>query len=56
MDKLHKCKQCNKSVSMISKLNCYLWIHTGEKPFPCTLCEMCFAQNSTLDKAYEDTL
>ena len=50
MDKLPKYTQGDKSFSMISKLNCRLWVHTGEKPFPCTLCGTCFAQNSTLTK------
>ncbi|KAL2086665.1 hypothetical protein ACEWY4_017724 [Coilia grayii] len=45
--KPHKCKECGKSFMTISHLRAHHRIHTGEKPYPCSLCEKTFAQKAS---------
>ena len=41
------CKECGANVAK-EKMKAHERIHSGERPFPCTLCEMKFISSSTL--------
>jgi uncharacterized Zn-finger protein len=45
----NQCPTCLKSFKKPSDLIRHLRIHTGEKPFQCSLCERVFTVKSTLD-------
>jgi len=45
-----KCGYCEKTFSSNSALKQHMPVHTGEKPYACTMCEARFTQSSSLYK------
>ena len=49
-DKLHQCPHCPYSTKISSHLQRHIHTHTGEKPYPCTVCGRCFSVNSSRNR------
>jgi len=48
--KIHKCDTCGCSSNQVQALKIHKRIHTGDKPFECTMCEECFRQKAHLNR------
>jgi len=46
----HRCARCGKSFSRLSLLNRHMKLHSGIKPFACTVCGWRFLQRYNLKK------
>jgi KRAB domain-containing zinc finger protein len=46
--KTFSCSQCSKSFALSSKLQIYLRIHSGEKPYICWTCTKTFCRSDNL--------
>eukprot|EP00041_Stephanoeca_diplocostata_P010111 m.160451 g.160451 ORF g.160451 m.160451 type:complete len:409 (-) comp18026_c0_seq1:141-1367(-) len=46
--KKHVCSDCGKGFVSASKLQRHMAVHTGDKPFACTICDTRFTQKSAL--------
>ena len=47
--KLHQCPHCPYSTKIITNFKSHIRTHTGEKPYPCTVCGRCFSLNASLN-------
>jgi len=47
-ERKHQCPSCPKKFESTSKLSRHSRVHTGAKPFVCTLCDGCFPQKGGL--------
>ncbi|XP_024144930.1 zinc finger protein 391-like [Oryzias melastigma] len=47
-ERLHVCKECDKSFCNMSQLKVHTRIHTGERPFSCTECNKGFSKSCHL--------
>jgi len=46
----HECPKCSKAFSKVSLLNRHMKVHSGVKPFGCTVCGVRFLQKYNLNK------
>ncbi|XP_055957403.1 zinc finger protein 486 isoform X2 [Patella vulgata] len=50
---LYECEVCKKKLCSKSGLKCHMRTHTGERPYPCQLCDKAFRLGTTLKKHYK---
>ncbi|XP_039590931.1 zinc finger and BTB domain-containing protein 41 [Polypterus senegalus] len=46
--KILKCPKCDKTFDRAGKYESHTWVHTGEKPFKCEICQQCYSTKSNL--------
>ncbi|XP_043281628.1 zinc finger protein 2 homolog [Venturia canescens] len=52
-EKLHKCAFCQKAFHSLYNLKQHVMVHTGQKPYACSGCDLRFTQKSNLTKHFE---
>ncbi|XP_046434728.1 zinc finger protein 271-like [Neodiprion fabricii] len=52
-ERQHKCMFCSKEFYSIYNLKQHVMVHTGQKPFACSKCDLRFTQKGNLTKHYE---
>ena len=49
-DHSHTCSICTKQLSSASSLDRHMLIHSGERPFGCSICGMKFTTNGNMHR------